>query len=183
MPCSISESKVLNNLKEYASMVVHIQVKSFPILLLISLISMMSISIAMAGNVEKVKQQTMLIGTHQIDKMLENFSDNATWIEAPVPYGGTFHGRDEIRGFFLDKLLGLLADRPGSGVNGFFNSSFDKNKVSVYGRINATVKSTNKSFTSDWMETWTFGPDGKIVMVENYYNASNMAEIADAFKK
>lgn len=164
-------------------MVVFIKAESRTILLTISLVSLMLMGTAWAGNVENVKQQTVLIGTHQIDKMLENFSDNATWIEAPLPYGGIFHGKDEIRGFFFDKLFGLLTDKPGSGAKVLFNNSFETDKVSVYGRTNAIVKSTNKSFTSDWMEIWTFGPDGKIVMVENYYNASNMAKIADAFEK
>lgn len=151
--------------------------------LMASIMAVAIIGTTMAGNVETVKQQTMMIGTHQIDKMLENFSDNATWVEAPAPYGGTFLGKDEIKGFFTNRLFSLLTTRPGSGAIAFFNNSNDINKVGVYGRINATVKSTNKSFMSDWIETWTFGPDGKIVMVENYYNASDMAKIVDAFKK
>jgi hypothetical protein len=53
-----------------------------------SIMALALIGLSGAGNVETVKQQTMLVGTLQIDKMLENFSDNATWVDGPVPYGG-----------------------------------------------------------------------------------------------
>jgi hypothetical protein len=69
--------------------------RGFSALLPASIIALALIGAAAAGNVEVVKQQTMLVGTLQIDKILENFSDNATWAEGPAPYGGAFHGNAE----------------------------------------------------------------------------------------
>jgi ketosteroid isomerase-like protein len=135
---------------------------------------------AVTGNVEKVSQQYDLILAGQINEMLNNFSENATWTEAAAPFGGLFQGKTEIKKFF-DNLFSSMNVKSVTTTE-FFNSSF-ANKVIVLGNLKATVKSTNKSFDSNWTEVWTFGNDGKIVTVENYYDAAKMVTMTDAFKK
>ncbi len=167
-------------------MVIYIQLKSVFNLLFVSFTALIFIGVASSagmGNVEKVQQQYQLLLTGQIDKMLGNFTDNATWIEGTTQWGGEFHGKEQIRGFIFNRLFGLLNPKVGTGPTEFLNSSYEVNQVAVLGKTNATVKSTNKSFESDWVEIWTIGANGSIVKVENYYDASKMAEIAEAFKK
>ena len=112
-----------------------------------------------------------------IPAVLSAFSKDVVWARAGapfIPFSGTFNGIAEVMKMFAlqDENLSMKSFVPQR-----FCSNEDT--VEVIGHDEAQVKPTGKSYSADWVQTFTF-QDGKIARVQVFMDTK---VIADAFEK
>lgn len=112
-----------------------------------------------------------------IPAVLSAFSKDVVWARAGapfIPFSGTFNGITEVMKMFALQEENL-------SMKSFVPQTFCSNEdtVVVIGHDEAQVKPTGKSYSADWVQTFTF-QDGKIARVQVFMDTK---VIADAFEK
>lgn len=122
-----------------------------------------------ASNIEIVKNVYAAFQRADIGYILDQLDDRVEWKEAEVkevPYSGVYHGKAAIPAFFqgIGESLEVLAFTPASYMA-------DGEQVAAFGNWQARVRSTQKTFHSDWAMRWTFR-DGKVVAFQGYIDTA-----------
>lgn len=115
--------------------------------------------------------------SHDIPGLLSSFSDDIDWSTPHVenaPFTGDRLGLEEVAEFF--RLLNESED-----ITYFEPKEFiaQGNKVVVLGRSKAVVKSTGRSYETDWVHIFTVH-EGKIT---NFHEFFDSAAATRAFQK
>jgi ketosteroid isomerase-like protein len=130
-----------------------------------------------ATNIEIVKNGYEKFGSGDIPGLLSLFTDDIDW-ETPhvenAPFAGNRLGLSEVAEFF--KLLDESED-----IAYFEPTEFiaQGDRVVVLGRSKATVKSTGRSYETDWVHIFTIH-EGKVT---NFHEFFDNAAATRAFQK
>lgn len=123
-------------------------------------------------NVQLVRMayQKFLLG--DLEGLLALFADDIEWeLDAAdnVPFSGVRRGKDEVMQFFdlLGKEQAALRFEPGEFIA-------QGDKVVALGHYAWNVKSTDRTYESDWAEVFTIR-DGKIVRFREFANTAAAA--------
>jgi ketosteroid isomerase-like protein len=121
--------------------------------------------------VELIKNLYANFGRGNIDGILSALADDVRWEEPAtpgVPYGGERQGKPAVRDFF-------------AGVGQVEVASFEPqeyvvsgDRVLVIGRWSGKVKTTGKSFLSEWVMSWIV-KDGKVTHFRAYEDTAALA--------
>lgn len=116
-------------------------------------------------------------GSGDIPGLLNLFSNDIDWCTPLIdgaPHTGMRNGIDKVREFFsaLDEAENITLFEPSEFIT-------EGDKVVVLGKIAATVKSTNRSYETDWVHIMTVR-DGKIT---NFLEFFDSAAVTQAFQK
>jgi len=104
-----------------------------------------------------------------IQTLLGKFADDIEWvIPGSNPLSGTYKGRNRVGDFFkrLSDLTEISAFEPREFIA-------QGDKVVVLGRETGQVKSTGRTFQSDWAMAFTLR-DGKVVRFQEYADTANL---------
>lgn len=106
-----------------------------------------------------------------VQTLLGKFAEDIEWVipgSKGNPLTGTYKGRSRVAEFF--KLLSDLTE-----INTFEPLEFivQGNKVVVLGRETGRVKSTGRTFQSDWAMAFTLR-NGKVVKFQEYADTANL---------
>jgi uncharacterized protein len=121
-------------------------------------------------NIETVKRGYEAFNSGDIPALLDLFAEDITW-RAPriegAPYTGSYDGREAVGEFFstLDEAEEFSNFEPREFIA-------QDEKVVVLGSMTATVKDTNREYSSDWVHIFTMR-DGKVAgFLEFFDNAA-----------
>lgn len=121
-------------------------------------------------NIETVKRGYEAFNSGDIPALLDLFAEDITW-RAPriegAPYTGSYDGREAVGDFFstLDEAEEFSNFEPREFIA-------QDEKVVVLGSMTATVKDTNREYSSDWVHIFTMR-DGKVAgFLEFFDNAA-----------
>lgn len=128
-------------------------------------------------NTEIVQAGYEKFGSGDIAGLLSLFADDIDWATPHIenaPFAGTRLGLEEVREFFtlLDESEDIAFFEPSEFIA-------QGDKVVVLGRSKATVKSTGRSYETDWVHVFTVR-DGKIT---NFAEFFDNAAATRAFQK
>lgn len=128
-------------------------------------------------NIELVKQAYDAFSRADMPSLLNTLAENIRWTAPEIegaPYSSNFEGRAATAEFFakLDEAETFNRFEPLEFIA-------QGDKVVVLGTTEATVKSTNRSYQSDWAHVFTVR-DGKVAEFQEYYDS---AAITNAFRK
>ena len=104
-----------------------------------------------------------------IQTLLGKFADDIEWvIPGSNPLSGTYKGRNHVGEFFkrLSDLTEITAFEPHEFVA-------QGDQVVVLGRETGQVKSTGRTFQSDWAMAFTLR-NGKVVRFQEYADTANL---------
>ena len=129
------------------------------------------------ANTQIVKDGYEKFGSGDIPGLLSLFADDIDWATPHIenaPFSGTRLGLEEVGEFF--KLLGESED-----IAFFEPAEFiaQGDKVVVLGSSKATVKSTSRSYETDWVHVFTV-KDGKVTNFAEFFDT---AAATKAFQK
>jgi ketosteroid isomerase-like protein len=104
-----------------------------------------------------------------IEGVLERFAEDVEWVGPELdsaPFSGNYHGKDEVRRFFVDLDAAQEATR-------FEPTAFiaEDDKVAVTGTATWHVKSTGLDYSSPWAHVFTVH-DGKVTRFEQYVDTA-----------
>ncbi|SDE02124.1 hypothetical protein SAMN05428966_106379 [Massilia sp. PDC64] len=122
------------------------------------------------GNKQLVMEGYRLFQNGDIPGMLAYAHDDAAWI-APdaeaVPFAGSFHGKAEVGRFFSELLKAMQPTR-------FVIKDViaENDKVVVLGEAMWLVRSTGRSYDSQWVHVFTMR-DGKFIRVDSLYDTAS----------
>ena len=124
------------------------------------------------NNIQIVQQMYKDFGSGNIQAVLANFDKDVIWVrpgEPNIPFAGTFKGIDGLIQMFtiINQSIRLKVFTPEK----FFSN---KNMVVVLGSDTAEVIATGKSYTSEWIQAFTF-KDDKIVHAQVYFDTLTIA--------
>lgn len=119
--------------------------------------------------------------TGDVPAILEHLQPDVAWIHvgAPeLPYGQTYHGREEVARFFGD--LAAVLDFTAFEATAFISEG---DEVVALGHYDATARATGNSAHDDWAMRWTFR-DGKVAryqaFVDTLSGAKNLGTVVSA---
>lgn len=128
-------------------------------------------------NTEIVQDTYAKFGSGDLEGLLDRLADNISWTTPVVqnsPLGGNRVGRAAVREFFIElpeqENITLFEPRE-------FIAQADK--VAVLGSFTATVTSTGRTYSSDWVHIFTLS-NGKIT---NFLELFDTATAERAFQK
>ena len=118
-------------------------------------------------NTEIVQAGYQKFGSGDIDGLLELFTDDIEWTVPNIenaPFAGKRQGRDQVGKFFAQ--LGEAED-----ITRFEPLEFiaQGDKVVVLGESAATVKSTGRSYETDWVHVFHLR-DGKVAEFQEFFD-------------
>jgi len=125
-------------------------------------------------NAQLIQSLYAAFGRGDIPTLLEGLSDSVEWTNPVpkdiVPPGGLWVGRQGVADFFtaVGGSLEFLVFEPRDFVA-------QGDKVVVLGYYEARVKSTGKTYSSEWVMAWTLD-NGQVVKFREY--ADTAAELA-----
>jgi ketosteroid isomerase-like protein len=126
-------------------------------------------SMSTQENKKLVMEGYQLFKSGDIRGLLDRYHDNAEWI-APeaeyLPFGGSFHGKQEIGRFFAELDASVQATR-------FEPRHFiaEGDKVVVTGDSSWVAKATGIAYDNPWVHVFTIH-DGKVARFEGYYDTA-----------
>lgn len=129
------------------------------------------------SNIEIVKEGYAKFGSGDIPGLLNLFADDIEWQTPKVegaPFTGLCRGREAVGEFFA--LLGEAEDFTLFEPREFIDGG---DKVVVLGTSNATIKSTGRTATTDWVHIFTVR-DNKVT---NFLEFFDSAAIERAYQK
>ena len=111
-------------------------------------------------------------GRGDIATLLEKFADDIEWVvpgPKSTPLAGIYRGKNEVAGFF--KRLSDLAE-----ISSFEPRQFvaQGDTVVAMGRETGRVKSTGRTFVSEWAMAFKVR-NGKVVKFQEYADTANIA--------
>jgi uncharacterized protein len=129
------------------------------------------------SNLEIVKEGYEKFGSGDIEGLLSLFSDNIQWSTPEVEgasHGGRRNGKQETAEFFseLGEAEEITLMEPVEFIDG-------GDRIVVLGKIQATVRSTGRSYESNWVHIFSV-LDGKIAGFEEFFDT---AAVNKAFEK
>lgn len=127
-------------------------------------------------NLQIVKEVYRLFGERNVAALLVYFDKDIEFVRpgnAAIPFAGTFKGTEGLIKMFtiISQTIKLKVFTP----ENFFTN---ENKVVVLGSDTAEVIATGKSYTSTWVQAFTF-KESKIVHVQVYLDTLT---ISNAFQ-
>ena len=125
---------------------------------------------AIAAQAQSLNQQTVMdnyarFGQGDVPGILTTLADNVVWIHPGNPelvsFAGTYNGPAGVGQFFekVGASVQFLTFQPS-------NFREEGNRVINDCHIEGKVLATGKTYVSDVVFTWTFGPDGKALRWE-----------------
>jgi ketosteroid isomerase-like protein len=111
-----------------------------------------------------------LFQSGDIPGMMAYAHDDAAWV-APdaeaVPFAGSFHGKAEVGRFFSELLTSMQPTR-------FVIKDViaENDKVVVLGEAAWMIRSTGRSYDSQWVHVFTMR-DGKFIRVDSLYDTGS----------
>jgi ketosteroid isomerase-like protein len=122
-------------------------------------------------NIKAVQSAYAAFGRGDVPAILAMMSDDVDWqavvgVEPKVPTGGLRHGRSGVAEFF--RQLGENLDFQQFEPREFLAHG---DKVVTLGHFRAAVKSTGRSFSTDWVMVFSFHGD-KVVRFREYVDAA-----------
>jgi len=120
------------------------------------------------SNIEVIQLAYNSFKTGDIETLLGTFTEDIEWYtpEAEhIPYGGKRHGKVQVAGFFalIDEHEQVLQFEPRE----FFTQG---NVVIALGSYEATVKSTGRTYHTEWAHVFSIS-DGKIASFHEYFDS------------
>ena len=128
-----------------------------------------------ADNIEVVRSIYEAFGRGDVDAVFGAMSDNIEWDESPgMPYGGVYHGRDEI----VTKVFGpILTDVDGFTADPEEILSLDENRVLAQGQH--AGQGARGMVDARFIHIWTI-QDGKVT---RYQQLADTKRFCDAVGK
>ena len=119
---------------------------------------------------EIVQKAYECFGRRDINGLLDTLSDDIDWTIPEIenaPFAGARKGKAAVGEFF-----GQLAE--GEDITHFAPNEFiaDGDRVVVLGESTATVRSTGKTYSTDWVHVFTVRDDRISVFLEFFDNAA-----------
>jgi uncharacterized protein len=105
------------------------------------------------ANTEMVRRCYAMFGNGDISELMEHLSEDVAFTVPEVensPYGGIWHGRDEVRKFF--EVLELTEEITDYEAREFIAQG---DRVIVLGRSTATVRATGRHYSTEWVHIHT----------------------------
>ncbi len=129
------------------------------------------------ANTRTIKQCYERFGSGDIPGLLQQCSDDIDWTVPEIenaPFAGARHGRESVGEFF--SLLAQAED-----ITDFEPREFiaQGDRVVVLGRSTATVRSTGRHYSTEWVHVCTV-KDGKMT---NFHEFFDNAAATRAFQK
>lgn len=130
----------------------------------------------MSPDLETVQDIYDAFARGDIETVLAAFADDITWVEAAGgPYGGSYHGPDEV----LKNVFGPI-DREWRDFRVDPERFIDAgNPIVATGTYSGTYETTEKSFQAPFAHVWDF-EDGRVVRFEQYIDTALHNEPLDA---
>lgn len=134
---------------------------------------------AQSAQLTTVQENYARFGQGDIPGIIGTLADNVVWVHPGNPsivtFAGEYKGHDGVGQFFTK----VGQD---SQITAFAPSNFREkgNAVSNDVHIEGVIPSTGKTYVSDIVMTWTFGPDGKVTRWEA---TGDVASLEQAFSK
>lgn len=105
------------------------------------------------ANTEMVRHCYTMFGNGDISELIEHLSEDVAFTVPEVensPYGGIWHGRDEVKKFFevLEKTEEITDYEPREFIA-------KDDRVFVIGRSTATVRATGRHYSTEWIHVHT----------------------------
>lgn len=124
------------------------------------------------ANINTVQQMYADFGQGKIEAVLERVNPDVDWINAgpqAVPYARRRRGLEKLGEFF--STLAATVDVQSFEPKEFFASG---DRVVVLGAWSGRVKTTGKSFASEWAMVWTL-KGGKVTSFRSYEDTHAIA--------
>jgi ketosteroid isomerase-like protein len=121
----------------------------------------------------KVNQMYEAFNRRDLDTILNSTSNDCIWEvmgQPEIPFGGIYHGRDDIKGFF-GKLEEAL-DISDLTVEHILENG---NLVIASGHFTAVARKTNKRFSTFFTMTYEFNEDEQLVHFRDCYDTLTCA--------
>ena len=129
------------------------------------------------ANTEMVRRCYELFGDGDISALMEYLSDDIAFSVPEVensPYGGIWYGREEVRTFF--EVLALAEEVTDFEAREFIAQG---DRVVVLGRSTATVRSTGRHYSTEWVHIYTI----KNNKIANFVTFFDTAAALRAFQR
>ena len=119
------------------------------------------------NNTEIVQKGYEYFGTGDIEGLLSLFSDNITWTVPEIenaPFAGTRTGTSSVADFFtqLNEAEDITRFEPLEFIA-------EGDKVVVLGESESTVRSTGKTYQTDWVHVFHLR-DGKVTEFKEFFD-------------
>ncbi len=120
-----------------------------------------------AANTQTIRECYEKFGSGDIPGLLELFSEDIDWTVPEIenaPFAGSRHGRESVGEFF--SLLAVAED-----ITDFEPRQYiaQDDKVVVLGRSTATVRSTGRHYSTEWVHVCTV-KDGKMTGFHEFFD-------------
>ena len=120
-----------------------------------------------AANTQTIRQCYERFGSGDIPGLLELFSDDIDWTVPEIenaPFAGTRQGRESVGEFFsqLESAEDITDFEPREFIA-------HGDRVVVLGRSTATVRSTGRHYSTDWVHICTV-KDGKMTDFHEFFD-------------
>ena len=112
-------------------------------------------------------------GAGDVEGVLAALAPDVVWRNAgpaDLDYFGTRTGRERVREVF--DILGREFDIARFEPVEFFAAG---TRVAVLLELEATIRSTGRSFTEDLVHVWTFGADGLVTRLQDIQDSAGVA--------
>ena len=129
------------------------------------------------GNINIIRETYDRFANDNLSGMLDLFATDIEWKTQKVEnsyFPGEMIGRSEVRKFFEN-----LIESVKYSVFDPLEFIASDNKVIVIGTATATVKETERDFTSEWIHIYTL-EDSTVVKFQEFFDT---AAVAQAFQK
>jgi ketosteroid isomerase-like protein len=122
------------------------------------------------ANKQLVLEGYRLFQSGDIPQLLSYVHDDAEWIgpdAEAVPFAGSFHGKAEVARFFSELITAMQPTR-------FVIKDViaENDKVVVLGEAMWMVRSTGRSYDSQWVHVFTMRDD-KFIRVDSLYDTAS----------
>jgi uncharacterized protein len=124
-------------------------------------------------NLDRTRAIYQAFGAGDTEAVLAALDPDVVWSNAgpdDLDYFGVRTGRDRVAEVFA--ILGRDFDIKEFEPVEFFAGG---DRVAVLLHLNATIRSTGKSFTEDLVHVWTFGEDGQVVKLQDIQDSAGVA--------
>lgn len=105
------------------------------------------------ANTEMVRRCYAMFGNGDISELIEHLSEDVALTLPEVensPYGGIWHGKEEVRKFF--EVLELTEEITDYEAREFIAKD---DRVVVIGRSTSTVRATGRHYSTEWIHVHT----------------------------
>jgi ketosteroid isomerase-like protein len=121
------------------------------------------------SNLEIVKKIYAAFQRGDIPYIIDQLDDEVEWKEAEVkeiPFSGSYHGKAGVPEFFrrINDSVEVTGFTPGTYLS-------DGDRVAAFGNWQGRVRTTRRTFTSDWAMHWRLR-EGKVIYFQGYVDTA-----------